>query len=183
MPRFIPKVAFQIIAVAALIACFIYLIQGYFYDQGLYRIAKSFIGEQRPGISISVTFIMIMLVYFPLMIVLRRFSTIPRLSEETELSAKELFDSLSKKNETGKMKIEQLATSESFQSVLEESSSLIGFIFLVAGVIFLIGAWAVDEMFEVSRYTWMFEMGGYAVGVMFFLLGLYTLITGKLFKF
>lgn len=183
MPRFIPKLVFQIIALTLLAVGLVLMLYWIVTDSGLYRQIDGMINGRSQAIPMLVTFFAVFIGWIIVVVPIRLFSHMPTMKEELGADFGDglpsVMTNMKRVYKEQSLKNDEMYRAETYTPEMRQRARMLGVAFIIIGVMLaLTWAWSLVVTLE-SGYLTKFQIALLIIAPAFFFTGLYQVITGK----
>jgi hypothetical protein len=181
--RFIPKLAFQIIALALLAACIVLTVYWVVTDSGLYRQLGAMVGGRSKACAMLSTFLVMFVGWLGVIWPLRKWSKMPTMREELGVGLDDglpaVMAGVKRAYEIEKARNEEMYTAEEYTDEMRQRARRIGVGFLITGLVLMLAeAWMLAITLE-TGYVIKAQVMILILGPALIIVGVVQIVTGR----
>lgn len=183
-PRFIPKQTFQAAALTSLVTWIALVIYWVTTETGLYRQLALRFGWYPKYPLMLLTFLVMFVIWIGVIILIRKFSTIPTMKEELGAGLEDglpaVIAAFKRSFIIQYVKNEEMYRAEEYTKELRVRARQIGLGFIIIGVMLLLaGIWMLAITAETGFLSLKAQVFLFIFGLPFLIVGLIQVVTGK----
>lgn len=183
IPRFIPKLIFQIIALVLLVTCLFMTVYWIVTDTGLYRQLDGVFGGRSKAFAMLSTFLIMFTGWIVVIVPIRKLSKMPTTKEELGAGIgdglPEVMAGIARVYEAENAKNERMYRAREYSEEMIQQARRVGVGFVIVGVVLsLAGVWMIAITAE-TGYVMGLQVMLLIFGPAMAIIGLVQVITGK----